>query len=1011
MGGTARRIMLGLAGSAWFAMTTPVDAQYFGQNKVQYEHLEFSVMHTEHFDIYYYPAEREATELAARLAERWYARNRAALDRGLSGQQPLILYESHPHFEQTRVVGGAIGVGTGGVTESLKRRIVMPMAGPLAGTDHVLGHELVHAFQYDALGAMGGSANRLPLWCIEGMAEYLSLGPRDGQTAMWLRDALQRDDLPTIDDLSSPEYFPYRYGHALWAFVGGRWGTEAVGKVFLAAAERDGSLDEAFNRVLGVDAAVLGQDWHQAIAADYDAVLQATTPVNETGRTIITEEQGGGRTNVGPALSPDGSRLMFLSERDLFSVDLYLADAHTGRVLRQVVETATDPHFDNLQFVDSAGAWSRDGQRFAVTAVRKGQPVLVLLDPDQEGDRREIPLPTLGEVTTPTWSPTGTALAFSANIHGFTDLFVYDLNSAQLRRLTRDPYTDIQPDWSPDGRRLAFVTDRFTSDTDRLAFGAYRLALLDVESGYISPLHTFDTGRQINPRWASDGRSLYFLADPDGITNIYRTWPAESRLRRVTNVSTGIAGITALSPALTVAASSDAVAFSVFRNGGYRIHGIDDPRELAGRDHGSTYSAVATTTLPPAIRRDGGLVTRLSSPEIGLPERTTFPDEPYHPRLSLESVGQPYVSAGLDPFGAFVGGGVSFLFGDMLGRHSLATQVQINGGFENLAGQASYLNQSSRWQWGLSGGQVPYVSGFGRTAITEANGQTFVVEERQTIRQTDRQLSGLVVYPFNRANRVEFSGGVRQLAVSGTVETTVSLADGTLVNQETRALDAPDALMIFQPSTAFVYDTSQFGATSPILGRRSRFEIAPWLGAISTANVLADYRQYAMPIRPWTLAGRILHYGRYGGDAEHPRLTPLSLGFPNFVRGYELDSFRAGDCVGGSPGACPAYDRLIGSRLLVGNLEVRAPLVGAFTGQLDYGPVPAELFLFADAGVAWTSETRPAFLGGSRDVVRTVGLGTRVNLFGAVIGEVRLAHPIDRPRKGWSFGFALNPRF
>jgi hypothetical protein len=243
MGGTARRIMLGLAGSAWFAMTTPVDAQYFGQNKVQYEHLEFSVMHTEHFDIYYYPAEREATELAARLAERWYARNRAALDRGLSGQQPLILYESHPHFEQTRVVGGAIGVGTGGVTESLKRRIVMPMAGPLAGTDHVLGHELVHAFQYDALGAMGGSANRLPLWCIEGMAEYLSLGPRDGQTAMWLRDALQRDDLPTIDDLSSPEYFPYRYGHALWAFVGGRWGTEAVGKVFLAAAERDGSLD------------------------------------------------------------------------------------------------------------------------------------------------------------------------------------------------------------------------------------------------------------------------------------------------------------------------------------------------------------------------------------------------------------------------------------------------------------------------------------------------------------------------------------------------------------------------------------------------------------------------------------------------------------------------------------------------------------------------------------------------------------------------------------------------
>ena len=109
----------------------------------------------------------------------------------LSGRQPLILYANHPQFRQTNAIPGGIGEGTGGVTEVFKRRIVLPFAGPIAETDHVLGHELVHAFQYDITGTNVSSgvagALGLPLWFIEGMAEYLSLGPVDPLTAMWDR--------------------------------------------------------------------------------------------------------------------------------------------------------------------------------------------------------------------------------------------------------------------------------------------------------------------------------------------------------------------------------------------------------------------------------------------------------------------------------------------------------------------------------------------------------------------------------------------------------------------------------------------------------------------------------------------------------------------------------------------------------------------------------------------------------------------------------------------------------
>src|ERR671924_101989 len=161
---------------AWLTLliAAPSSAQYFGRNKVQFKKLNFQVLKTEHFDIYFYPEEREGIDVAARMAERWHTRLERLFEHTLRGRQPLLLYASHPDFEQTNAIQGELGEGTGGVTEPLRRRIVLPMGGPLADTDHVIGHELVHAFQFDittnpnaAPGETG--ASRLPLWFIEGM--------------------------------------------------------------------------------------------------------------------------------------------------------------------------------------------------------------------------------------------------------------------------------------------------------------------------------------------------------------------------------------------------------------------------------------------------------------------------------------------------------------------------------------------------------------------------------------------------------------------------------------------------------------------------------------------------------------------------------------------------------------------------------------------------------------------------------------------------------------------------
>src|SRR5688500_13519761 len=283
-------------------------AQYFGRNKVIYENFDFKVLTTEQLDIYYYPEEAAAVQLAARMAERWYARLSKVLRHELSGRQPLILYAAHPHFQQTNALPGEVGEGTGGVTEMFKRRIVMPFAGGMAETDHVLGHELVHAFQFDMStrrdpegNPVGPAVLMLPLWFIEGMAEYLSLGPVDPNTAMWVRDASSRDKMPTVDQLDDPNFFPYRYGHAFWAYVAGRWGDNAVGDM-LRATGPQGSIEAAMQAVLGVDEETFTREWHDTTRRTYAPFFETTRPASDFGRIVISSEMGGGEMNLAPAL-------------------------------------------------------------------------------------------------------------------------------------------------------------------------------------------------------------------------------------------------------------------------------------------------------------------------------------------------------------------------------------------------------------------------------------------------------------------------------------------------------------------------------------------------------------------------------------------------------------------------------------------------------------------------------------------------------------------------------------
>ena len=119
-----RPVALGLALLALGGVQT-ASAQYFGRNKVQYQNFDFRILRTQHFDVYYYPAESLAVHDAGRMAERWYARHSETFAHQFE-RKSIMLYADHSDFEQTNVMSDSPDQGTQGVTEGMRTRVIMP---------------------------------------------------------------------------------------------------------------------------------------------------------------------------------------------------------------------------------------------------------------------------------------------------------------------------------------------------------------------------------------------------------------------------------------------------------------------------------------------------------------------------------------------------------------------------------------------------------------------------------------------------------------------------------------------------------------------------------------------------------------------------------------------------------------------------------------------------------------------------------------------------------------------
>jgi hypothetical protein len=963
-------------------------AQDFGRNKVSYKVIDFSVLSTDHFRIFHYPREAPPVLDAGHLLERWYASHADLFGFGLAQPQKVMLYDSFADFQQTYAVPGLISPGEGGVTESAGGRIILALTGVPSDDAHVLGHELVHAFQFQALKSAGigpGGGSSLPTWLVEGMAEYLSLGPDDPLTAMWMRDALLNGAVPGIEDLAGrPDlYFPYRFGAAMWAFIERRVGRTGVRSFFTESVAH--GVESADVSVLkATKTADLDAVWKEDAMSVYGPLTSGRARPREVGRTLTAF---GGRTNLGPSISPDGRTIAVFSRVDPFSLSLALVDAASGREVGKLGGTGSDRSFDALHFINASGGWSPDGRRFAFPVDRGGHSAIALAEVPSGRIERVIPVPEVADISGLAWSPGGDRLALSGTRDAMAGLWLLDLADGTLAPLTQGRGAYLQPAWSPDGATLAFATD-YGPRTDReaLVYGSMNIGLMDVASRGIRVLSIKDGTVHVDPQFAPDGRSLFFVASPDGVPDVYRYGLDSGTFYRVTRVATGVSGLTSLSPCLSVALGSGDLAFTLFSRRDYEVHVLP-----AAEAAGTEVSFDGAIPLPAAVS---------DTPVAAAP---AGPVRPYRPTFELLSASAANVGVSVDNFGAAVGGSAELTFQDLVGDHLIDVAAQVNGTIETVGGQVFYLNTRRRVAWGIGAAHLPqFVYSFA-TVLPPAD--TAIAQQLRFTELVEAQ----AFYPFSANRRLE--AGLSYSHIWWNPSAAVYyFQNGSQIGQGVQNLPVPAALDLVHAGIAYVGDYSFFGFTEPLTGYRYRFDAGGDAGSLFFLTLAADIRAY-LYLKPFGFAFRAMETGRWFGDADSSSLYDYYLGDPTLVRGYEYYSMVANEGAGAAN--VPQINRLFGSKVAVVKAEIRLPLLGnGDVGLVSFPWLPTTLVGFFDAGVAWTGSDYPLLTWSTdpsgRIPVFSAGGAVRFNLFNAAVLEIYFAWPFQRPGINGSWGFLVS---
>jgi Tol biopolymer transport system component len=1025
-----RRMLVLLAGVLLTAAHGNAQNSSFGKNKVQYKDFQWQFIQTDHFDIYFSQNGEELANFAAKVAEDSYKDISKLVHYQINNRISVIVYNSHDEFQQTNVVGEYLEEGIGGVTELFKNRVILPFEGSYELFRHVIHHELVHAvindmFYGGTIQSLISARNplQLPQWMNEGLAEYAALR-WDTNSDMFLRDATVNNYLPPINYLSG--YFAYRGGQSVWYYIANKYGEQKIGEI-LNRIKGTRNVEAGFKSTIGLSIKELSERWQKEQKVLYYPDVAKREAPEDFARRLTNHTKDGNFYNTSPAISPQGDRIAFLSDRDDY-FDIFIMSALDGEIQKRVVKGQRTKNFEELHLLTPGLTWSPDGKKLAL-GVKAGERDAIMIIDVESGDVEKLSF-DLDGIFTVAWSPDGKSLAFAASKSPQSDLYVYNLETKSLVNLTHDIFSDADPTYSPDGSEIYFSSDRGKYvDQDSIpsnfemadfSYSQRDLYSINVNTKVIRRITNYPNSDETSPICSPDGKKLLYISDRNGINNVYLKDLATGTDYPVTNSISGIYQ-------LSTSQDGSKMAFATLNEAGFDVYVMLRPfdRKLNVAELEPTEfikrkfelprqekpKEILTVTPPSdtvAVRKNVVILADTAEPEIKyrnepksdfrnyiftqeeMQKDTAFtsraPASLFEPTNNKDIDGNyvphkykldftPDLVYGTADYNTFYGleGTTLMAFSDLMGDHQIVFQTNLLLDLRNSDYGISYSYLPNRIDYGF---QAYHIARF----LYSSSDPTGMSPD-SLFRFTDWAIGGTATYPLDRFNRVD-----------------VSLMWMNLSRENLDDPSQPSQLRSFVlPVFDYVNDNSlwQGGWFGPNNG--SRFNVTFYGSfkysseALDMQTISFDYRDYERVFRDMVFAGRLTAGASVGANAQNFFIGGTDGWINRQFRNNQIPIVNVEDYAFLTP-VLPMrgyeYNTENGTHFALANFEFRFPLVR----YLIFGAVPIGFqnilgTAFFDVGSAWNDTQKWRIFGedqfgNPQGLLMGTGFGTRLFFLG-----------------------------
>jgi len=874
----------------------------FGKNKINYSTANWYVYELGNYKLFLDTSQTNIFKYIVRAIKDSDEELRSLTFRDLNETFPVIVFPNQIEFQANNIVDEFIGEGTGGFTEGLKNRLVIPMNGNLGFFKRVLNHEMVHVYQFDTIK---GAKNRkvlsdvfIPLWFIEGMAEYYSV-EWDFSSEEILRDIVINNRIVPLDRLSDlnslrPDeyYLVYKQGQAFLKFIGDNYGKTSIYKIFKGYLNGD---KDPYKTELGSSLVDIEKTFvfslrkkYLPMLSEYDEVISFANQIDNIKFGEVTYQK------FIPTFVSSNT-IAFLTYKDIYP-KIVLYDIREKKIIRDLVIGGFNENYLEFHITRNNIAVSTNGVMVFVSK-SGGKDAINVYDLNKNSSY-QVKFDKMFIISSPDISLDGKLIAFSGFDNVSEDIYIYNLETKKLRKLTDDMFYDAEPRFSPDKNYIYFVSTRnkdsiFSQDTD-----IYRLNLSTGEIDKFIDLG----GEEQNPFVSQDGKYLLFVSTIDGVRNIFVYDFGSSKVFRVSKVMTG-----AFSPKLDPSGST--LIFSSENNLSYDIY----------------YKSFSLTNLVGSEVSNYVFVSEASKSKF-LAEKSRV--DGIEIRNSYSYIIVPtvdYITGGFSlssdlGFMLLIGASFSDLLGDqrlsiILNNMYLQSYGTFNFSEVNIL--ASYMNLKYYFDFGFQFYNLrDYFFSLMNFFVYPS-----VFYQVEPSYYSKSGFNGFLIYPFSTFSRLELS-----LEHSDYFWVPVYdyynnvFRDNFMYSMNTLSL-------------SYVYDATLWSVVGPIDGIRSQAIISYSPKLVSSDkslfSTIFDFRKYFMITVIDTLAFRFVGGYKFGLDANS---FPFYVGGVGTLRGYDFKEFS-------------------GKLLFLSNLELRIALIRALLGPFGFSFPPVFGSLFVDAAL------------------------------------------------------------